>query len=679
MHEMLDIGIDTYIYNEREKMFESIELRKKAALNNLVAEGTLIEAAKIAVNRQFTDEEKSQLSNLDDTLDRNKKKLTNCVNDIYDDILISMKTDNEKALRGLRHSLDFKRDQMHNSLKTRLSLREKNRSADLKIFGLNEIDASRRASLEFGTLAEDIAALDARLDVELKEVLQGAEAALANAKQEFDRNSSDKLSAAEDKEAIDKFKQIVGISGNQNPVTVTDLSSVKISTDAVLAALDERIVKLRQEFGIVIENIKLKHAEVSAKEIAELNESHENARNVRISELIRSGVSRNIAIAQAQDELFADEEAALVNLRNRLDMELDVAITKKRRELEKQELLLVESEFTKASIANSQASNETAAAKKLVSDLKLRYESELQRVRGELKANQKAEADSLRNHLAARRAKHETKLSVERADAETRRKEFNKLALKEEEEVSALRQKHLNEELVKISLIDETYLKELAEAEALSKQRERSAAIAALTEAALSAERDARARSEADLARKELERLKFLHAQENSKLKDIKEAKRTKGKEKLEDKLAAKRARRELELKKEEDQKMAMLIAKQASESSEAKALRDARTLWMKKIEELSKEATDLNIVGISKENHIFQQLFKLKYVPALQYEEAVKVVLGPRHTKESVDMLQVHYEQRVECLKPIVSVLLQEKNKIRIDTLEHAAEQKLS
>jgi hypothetical protein len=59
--------------------------------------------------------------------------------------------------------------------------------------------------------------------------------------------------------------------------------------------------------------------------------------------------------------------------------------------------------------------------------------------------------------------------------------------------------------------------------------------------------------------------------------------------------------------------------------------------------------------------------------------DEFMRLVLGPRHGSETTVLLQRHYEERIACLNPIVSSLLDEKNKLRLDTIERMAAEEAS
>lgn len=681
MHVMLQKGVDEHCAKEIDSIHDSFANRKGVAINTLRADGKSLEAAKAEVDVQFEGEEREKTEKLHYALDRNKRKLTNCVNEIYDDILIAMKTENEKSLRGLRSSLELKKSMMVDALRNRLNLRQKDRKNDLLVAGLSDTDSTRRARLEYGTISEDQAALEARLDAEMREVLQAAIAAQDQATVEFEKFATDNLVGAEDNEAMKKFKEMIGVSDAmlEDSTTGDTVNDVQISTEEVLNKIDAVIAELRRKSEEDIAAIKNKYGNMIREQSARITNDYVKSRNTRVNELVKGGMTRTEAQRQAYDELHSQEEAALIELRDKLEAEMDLAIMARRRELEKKELKLVEDEFTKASIENNEASELNAEAKKLVEDLHQRYLNELGKARTELKSAQQNEIDELMDKLAARRAKHESKLAVDRVDAETRRKEFNRLALKEEEELSIMKRRHMEAERVQMLRLEEDYRQQMVAAEAIAKAREQSAAITAMREAALSAERDAKARSESETARREVARMRAIHVHEDKKLKDAAESQQVKGKEKLDDKLQRRRAKKEQDLKKEQDQKLAMLAAKQASEAAEAKAAQTARDVWMKKMAEVAEEAESMDLTGFSKESHIFKILLGERYVPKYQYDEFMKQVVGPRHAAETQQLLQSHCEERISCLKPVVSALLDEKNKARIDLLERLGEEKAS
>ncbi len=586
MHDMLNVGIDAYSRSARE---------------TAAANGDLLEQQRV-----------------EQTINRNTVRLSACVAEIYDDIAANMRTDHEKSLRGLRSSLELRRQLMADQLRARLAARAKMREKDLAEGGMAAATARRRAEIEFGTLEEDLRALNAKIDEELAEALASVEKSKAAAQEEFDRYNEE-LTKIEDEESARALKAVLpgDTAALRNSSKSMNASEAKVFVDQVTQQIEARVNKIRSQCESEVTQLRLRHAKtMSAEELEEL-------------------------------------------------------VGKKRKEYQKIEDDYVEEEFQKASDANDQNMRDALAARKQVELLRKQHEEEVARVKRRLALAHQEQKEALMHALAGRRAKRESQLAADRADAETRRKEMDRLAAKEEEEVAGLKRQQLQAEQSSILNLTMQHESKLSEAIRIAEEKERQANAAAMRESALAAQRDARRRAEAESARRELERMRAEHEKESSKRRGMSEAVHQKGKDRLADKLQRKKAQKEEELRRAEQQKLAILAAKQESEQRELLATRISQDSWLRRVRELSEQADKIGLAGVEKEGFIFRALLGNKEVPRDQYSAVINHVVGPRHSKETRDLLQRQFDDRISALKPAVAALLDTKNKSRVELLE--------
>merc|ERR1711998_411626 len=106
------------------------------------------------------------------------------------------------------------------------------------------------------------------------------------------------------------------------------------------------------------------------------------------------------------------------------------------------------------------------------------------------------------------------------------------------------------------------------------------------------------------------------------------EEKQAQAKTKLKDQLAAKRAKKEKELKEREEQAMIELKKKQESEMKEREALRLAKMAWSEKVKEVMETSKKFGLSPAESENYCFKETLGKGLIPEKQLNEGVRLIL---------------------------------------------------
>lgn len=149
------------------------------------------------------------------------------------------------------------------------------------------------------------------------------------------------------------------------------------------------------------------------------------------------------------------------------------------------------------------------------------------------------------------------------------------------------------------------------------------------------------------------------------------EATRKAGKGKLEERLAAKRARKERELLEQEERARKELAERQAAELEERERLKRAKMQWSECLQEAEDQAADMGLVCLEKEDYCLQMTLGQKLVPDAQINACIERVMGARHSDEMAALLSQHFEDRIAALKMAVEKLIEEKAQARVELTE--------
>ena len=199
-------------------------------------------------------------------------------------------------------------------------------------------------------------------------------------------------------------------------------------------------------------------------------------------------------------------------------------------------------------------------------------------------------------------------------------------------------------------------------------------AKAKATEAAIRAfqqKEDEQQKEEEDRMKKKAEELRHHLERTETNLAQEKKLRQTQQHGRLQEQLAAKKAKKAAELQERAERERAELAEKQKAEAEEREKLRLEKISWTERLHEIMETAASLDISIPEMEDFCFQESLGKKIVPETQMSECVAVVLKERHDHEMTVLLSACFEQRISELKKVVTAVVDEATKARVHHLE--------
>jgi hypothetical protein len=261
-------------------------------------------------------------------------------------------------------------------------------------------------------------------------------------------------------------------------------------------------------------------------------------------------------------------------------------------------------------------------------------------------------------------------LEASNATEKEKQEEADRLKAEEHKSLLEMNDKKLAEE--EVARVAQRFKAEEALQEATQSMRAAEVEVAetGAREKALSALRDLKVRAEEDLNAREVRRMKDMHAKlEEKRAKDEGAAKAT-GKEKLQERLAAKKAKKVAELALKEKKELTDLMEKQKKDEGERDRLKQARTVWTERLQVAMDHADEEKLNLSERENYCLQETLAKGLVPETHLNEAAGRVQGNRHRDEMHLLLSTHFEERVAAIRGAVQGVLEEKAVARNELL---------
>jgi hypothetical protein len=565
-----------------------------------------------------------------------QQRLHDAMGILQEEKLSQLTGEYEKAMNGLDVAHQVMKRNAKDSLQNRLNKRRAQRKQELTRLGLSPAQISKESDFVLAE-SELIAQIEEKWNENYERESQEQHNRIVALESNFGPDE-EVLKQKEDKEASNLRSKILSdenINLQQNlESNILTVQKTKDMTKKTFEETEQRITGIRERYEEEINRIQQELLSAKKRELDLLTESTSPGSEGNVSAFDRE--------KNAIDEKYRSEEQDLVE--------------RKKREMEEMIRQQLEEEHRRAQemAQSALAENETAHDK--VSQLRKQHEDDLQKLNEQMLHERKVREGNLKSRLADKKKKLMT-TSFHDDDTSLSEEDFQKNF---EEE-----QKRLFEEM------EEKHSRELAHAMLEARQKEMDAAVASAREAALETEKQLKLKIEQEANQRALERLHASLIDDEKKRDSMVEEKVRGGKDRLEMRLAEKKARKERELKEQEAKALEELVKKQTLEKEEKERFRQAKLIWSERIQEASKEAEEMQLEDRAKEDYCFRETLGKSLVPDSHLSEAAQIIMRNRHLKEMQDLLKVHFEQRVSALKAAVEKVMHDKAEARIELVD--------
>ena len=326
--------------------------------------------------------------------------------------------------------------------------------------------------------------------------------------------------------------------------------------------------------------------------------------------------------------------------------------------------------------ANQRAAAATSNAEKIKEEAMERMhrivkqnEDESQALESKMSVARKQKEVALKKRLAEKRA---AKLK-DITDPEAIKAEEVKLAQEEHESMLALQKEAAAAEEKERERRKTLQEAEVQKAQEEVKKAELEAAVTAARELALKTFKENQAQIATDTNMKEVARLKNEAEAQHEKLKEEEAHLKTHNKDKLAERLAAKKAKKEKELAEAEARAMADLAEKQKADLAEKEANRLAKLQWSDRVNMALSKAKELHMAPAETEDYCYQEVLEQQLVPQRQLSAAVHMIMKERHNSEMSTLLSANFNQRIAALKKAVESVIDAKAKAKIVLMEES------
>ena len=475
---------------------------------------------------------------------------------------------------------------------------------------------------------------------EIASFLAGRQAKLANMMQMTDCNTASMIQAVRD----------------------ASQAAMKLQESAELLALrrahDEAYAKMQERFNV--------HR---AQEEKGLKKRLEDRRQRRTEELRKQNLTAETIAAT-----LAQEERKLVNeLAQTLKTEEDQAKSELASRTAAAERATIEREQSFANNEVKQKYESNQAAQAVVDDLRVLQEAEFKRLLEVQRADREAHEKNLKTRLAEKKQEKLRLLADKKATAEECAAETMHLAEEEHARLRELERQRADETQKALAQMRSEHEQALNAAIKEAARTETEVAAAASKSAVLATLQENLQRAEAEANAKEMKRLKDVHELNATQAAAEEVQQKGQGHMKLEERLQAKREKKNRELQAQEERARAELSSRQAAETEEREMLRGAKARWAAALQQAMSRAASAGFSGIEKEDYCLREILGSKSdpVPVAQHSEVVQEVLKARHNEETSALLSGHGEERILALKAAAETCIADKTQARIALLE--------
>eukprot|EP00981_Chlorochromonas_danica_P012180 scaffold4601_cov146-Ochromonas_danica.AAC.2 len=666
--EILQKGVTQATNAELEKAMQSIEQQKITRAKELEAQGIPAEQARAMAEQEALHALEKEKSSIGQFVRNTAEKLKHIAEDNFADRAREIRVANEASLNGLQASLELKKKLQAKHVEERLQKRKKQRVEQLVKAGASKKEAAALAEGEI-SVEDEIQQATKALEAETEELINSKKAALdklhnlmGSAKEE-QALQDDAEAMALRAELKEKERQMVDME-HQNATTVWDAASA--ASRNAQDDLEAELRRLREEHEKTMNKLSDDLLAKATREKNNLSKRLAAKRDRRVAELRKEGKSPEEAAA-----IVAAEEAKLMQeLSDTLDAERDRIVGERQKEFVEAQSTLIDRELKRAAAAAANAQSNKDDLQARLAKLRKEHDDELKTLENRFSANRQQQENALKQRLAERK---EAKLRGA-SDANARKEIENQLAEEERQRLLALQKEAAEEEWREKERLRREQEERMAAVLEEAKKAEMDVAIAAAKEAAMKGVKEMQDHAQAELNMREVQRLRAAHEAKEKKRQEEAAQAQGQGKDRLAQRLASKKEKRERELKEQEEKALKELAARQKSEAEEKERLRVAKLSWMEKVQETMAKSKTLGLSPSETEDYCFQETLGRRIVPDVQMNEAVSIVLKPRHDQAMTDLLTANFDERMSALKSAVEKVIEEKSHAKISLVESLA-----
>ena len=683
----LEDGLLEHRLKEQKRLRALIEERRRKKELEFLSAGTSEKSSKNITTMEAEKEIITMETQLENELERALRLLKEAQKVAYENRIIEMKGENEKKCRGLESFLNFKCNEAQKKLKEKLLRAKVSRERQLIASGLSTDIAAELSEKDFGP--DSIEWISGMKNI-MKEVeIEGAmlkDIAVDGLKREKEMMIIKQKENA-DKDDKEGFHLLNDILENERESLLKNYNTSKAIFDAAKEASKysenntiNSLKNYREEYERELKRLQQELLLKKIKEEKALNNRLSLRKKNRILELIKSGMTEKEAEKKAEEE---NEEAYHIEL-NEINMKLNTdhqdEITKQLNDLSEKERMIISKEHNDALTALNEASESKSRALRKLELIRREEEEENKKFEESMKHARTLQEDLLKKRLNDKKLKKMKKLTDSNCTEQEKQEEIDEI--NKEEIESMIKMKFENEEDEELKRINlrKKYEKEINDANESVIQAELESTAAKAKESAIAAVRNAKIRADHDLHSKELQRMKDQHSRlEEAAFRDM-ENSQAQGKGKLQDRLNAKRLRKEIELATKEQKERSDLIEKQEKEEEERETLKKSKINWQEKLK-ICFEFGEKNRLNENEfEEYCLQELFvkEENLVPITQLNEVIGTIQGKRHRDEMLSLLNNHFEERILAIKLGIETVLNEKSTARTNLLQKISTESL-
>jgi len=391
-------------------------------------------------------------------------------------------------------------------------------------------------------------------------------------------------------------------------------------------------------------------------------------------------------LAEIKRKLLEEEERQKQELEDQLAEDHEAKMREEKRRQLELEKKVREEESALAEMEAQAAAQRQADAEAKLRDLRRNHDAQAADLDEKLKAARRSKEAKLKERLAQKRAMAEQKAQEE----EAKQAELERLAEEEAAQVAQLQQQlRAEEERLQQEQKAKQELEERRAAEAAQRALE-AAQRAQAVQLAMQEAKEEQEKEERKDMEAQMKKLRAKAEEEHKKIKETMSGDRMKQNLKLQERLAARKAQKQLEAAKKLEMEKAKLLEEQRAKKAEEKIVKRAEQVekgeepidedWEPKVAEIvDKYATRDDLNDQEKEQEILAEaILNKKLVPTDKYSEAVEYVLQPRHTKETSTLLANQLKERSAAMRESLSQFFNDKKTARQALLESFKEEVL-
>jgi hypothetical protein len=582
----------------------------------------------------------------------------------YEAQIKSLDHRHEVSLKGLEAALVDKRQRDQKHLADRLAKRRKEYAQKLIEGGLPVDTAQQLAADALSDLdAMEKANWEAEFDRDAqrqRDELQQDRARFQEEVAEEKQLDQSEMMALRGTLRDQYQRQLIGSNETANDLVQSAVQATKGAQNQAVQEIDA----IRQAYQRDIEQLGISLEAEANKEKANLSKRLQAKRHRREQELRSQGKGQE----EIKSSIEEEERAQQQELDNRLASEMNSKLAAKRAEAAEAERKIVEAEASKAHRAAEDASRSKEQAQQRIQQLRSQHESEAKALETRMAREHADREENLKKRLADRR---QSQLR-QAADVDAKKKLERQLAEEEKQRMIELQKELAAEEERRKEEQRREQDAKLAAALDEVKKAEMAAAIAAAKEAAMKSMQEEQLKNEQEQNLKEAQKRREVHTMIESTMKEQEERHKVAQKSKLQDRLQAKKVKRDKDQKEAEAKALAELQAKQLAESQAREQARLARMTWVEKVQAVMERVKTMHVTVSEGEDYCCREvLTQPGLVPDAQLNEAVSMVLKDRHDAEMTQLLTSNFDERLVALRNAVEQVIESKAATKMALLE--------